>query len=222
MELPESPEHRMQATRRQGWTLAIVSIGLFMVVLDNLVVTVALPSIHRDPGRLDPVTRMDRQRLRALLCGAAADRRGARRPVGRKRMFVIGVRCSRRLGRRGARAQHGALIAARAVQGAGGAIVDAADADPARAGVSAAAARPRTRCLVGHQRHRRRTRPAGRRRGDPGQLLALDLLDQRSGRVGAGADSRRAGCRRASVPTRDLDLRGLALASSGLFGLSSA
>src|SRR5450755_923850 len=36
--------------RRRGWTLAIVSIGLFMVVLDNLVVNVALPSIHRDLG----------------------------------------------------------------------------------------------------------------------------------------------------------------------------
>ena len=37
-------------SRRRGWTLAIVSLGLFMVVLDNLVVSVALPSIHRDFG----------------------------------------------------------------------------------------------------------------------------------------------------------------------------
>jgi len=34
----------------RGWTLAIVSVGLFMVVLDNLVVSVALPSIRRDLG----------------------------------------------------------------------------------------------------------------------------------------------------------------------------
>ena len=40
----------MSATARRGWTLIIVSIGLFMVVLDNLVVSVALPSIHRDLG----------------------------------------------------------------------------------------------------------------------------------------------------------------------------
>ena len=33
-----------------GWTFAIVSIALFMVVLDNLVVTTALPSIRRDLG----------------------------------------------------------------------------------------------------------------------------------------------------------------------------
>ena len=60
--------------RRRGWTLAIVSIGLFMVVLDNLVVNVALPSIHRDLGGLDPVARVDRQRLRARVRGPAADR----------------------------------------------------------------------------------------------------------------------------------------------------
>ena len=32
------------------WTLVLVSVALFMVVLDNLVVIVALPSIHRDLG----------------------------------------------------------------------------------------------------------------------------------------------------------------------------
>src|SRR5207248_4664817 len=37
-------------TRTSKWTLLIVSVGLFMVVLDNLVVNVALPSIHRDLG----------------------------------------------------------------------------------------------------------------------------------------------------------------------------
>jgi hypothetical protein len=36
--------------RRNGWTLGIVSVALFMVVLDNLVVSVALPTIHRDLG----------------------------------------------------------------------------------------------------------------------------------------------------------------------------
>ena len=36
---------------RTRWTLAIVSLALFMVVLDNLIVTVALPSIHDGPRR---------------------------------------------------------------------------------------------------------------------------------------------------------------------------
>src|SRR5271156_2331866 len=39
-------------TQERGrlWTLILVSVGLFMVVLDNLVVNVALPSIHNDFG----------------------------------------------------------------------------------------------------------------------------------------------------------------------------
>src|SRR3954452_14920446 len=42
----------MVTSRRSGpwWTFAIVSVALFMVVLDNLVVTTALPSIRRDLG----------------------------------------------------------------------------------------------------------------------------------------------------------------------------
>src|ERR1700710_916185 len=40
----------MLDSRKRAWTLGIVSLGLFMVVLDNLVVNVALPSIHRDLG----------------------------------------------------------------------------------------------------------------------------------------------------------------------------
>src|ERR671922_49277 len=41
----------MQATKsRTRWTLAIGSLALFMVVLDNLIVTVALPSIREDLG----------------------------------------------------------------------------------------------------------------------------------------------------------------------------
>jgi MFS family permease len=36
--------------RRTWWTLGAVSLGLFMSMLDNTVVNVALPSIERDPG----------------------------------------------------------------------------------------------------------------------------------------------------------------------------
>jgi hypothetical protein len=38
------------STKRPVWTLAIVSIALFMTALDNLVVGVALPSIRLDLG----------------------------------------------------------------------------------------------------------------------------------------------------------------------------
>ena len=35
---------------RKWWTLGAVSLGLFMIMLDNTVVNVALPSIQRDLG----------------------------------------------------------------------------------------------------------------------------------------------------------------------------
>ena len=36
------------AENRKWWTLAAVAVGLFMIMLDNTVVNVALPSIQRD------------------------------------------------------------------------------------------------------------------------------------------------------------------------------
>jgi MFS family permease len=41
---------RTAEPQRTGATLAIVSLALFMVVLDNLIVTVALPAIREDLG----------------------------------------------------------------------------------------------------------------------------------------------------------------------------
>ena len=38
----------MRPRRRPCWTFAITSVALFMVVLDNLVVTTALPVIRTD------------------------------------------------------------------------------------------------------------------------------------------------------------------------------
>ena len=35
---------------RKWWTLGAVAVGLFMIMLDNTVVNVALPSIQRDLG----------------------------------------------------------------------------------------------------------------------------------------------------------------------------
>ncbi|MCZ4493708.1 MAG: family efflux transporter permease subunit, partial [Conexibacter sp.] len=43
---PESATRRPRA----GWTFAIVSVALFMVTLDNLVVSTALPTIRTDLG----------------------------------------------------------------------------------------------------------------------------------------------------------------------------
>jgi len=76
---------------RRTWTLVIVSVGLFMVVLDNLVVSVALPTIHRDLGAsIQALEWTGNAYVLAyaalLLTGAALGDR-----FGRKRMFIAGI-----------------------------------------------------------------------------------------------------------------------------------
>jgi EmrB/QacA subfamily drug resistance transporter len=134
----------MPDSRRRGWTLAIVSIGLFMVVLDNLVVSVALPSIHRDLGASIQalewtVNAYTLSYAVFLLTGSALGDR-----FGRRRMFMFGIGLFTLSSAAAALAPTtGALIAARAVQGFGAAIATPltltllADAfPPARRGVA--------------------------------------------------------------------------------------
>ncbi len=114
----------MATSRTSRWTLAIVSLGLFMVVLDNLVVNVALPSIHRD---LHASIQALEWTVNAyvlsyavfLLTGAALGDR-----FGRKRMFTGGLALFTISSAAAALAPTTAmLIAARAAQGLGAAIV---------------------------------------------------------------------------------------------------
>ncbi len=118
------PGAHTASPRSRGWTLAIVSIGLFMVVLDNLVVNVALPSIHRDLGgsiqALEwTVSAYVLAYAVLLLTGAALGDR-----FGRKRMFIAGIALFTLSSAAGALAPSTALlIAARASQGVGAAIV---------------------------------------------------------------------------------------------------
>jgi EmrB/QacA subfamily drug resistance transporter len=113
----------MTESRRRGWTLAIVSIGLFMVVLDNLVVSVALPSIHRDLGASIQalewtVNAYVLSYAVLLLTGAALGDR-----YGRKRMFMAGIALFTASSAAAALAPSiDLLIAARAIQGVGAAI----------------------------------------------------------------------------------------------------
>ena len=108
----------------RGWTLAIVSIGLFMMVLDNLVVNVALPSIRRDLGAsIQTLEWTVNAYVLAyavlLLTGAALGDR-----LGRKRMFIAGIAVFTAGSAAAALSPSIAfLIAARAVQGAGAALV---------------------------------------------------------------------------------------------------
>ena len=165
------------------WTFAIVSIALFMVVLDNLVVTTALPSIRADLGATIQslewtVNAYTLSYAVLLLTGAALGDR-----FGRRRMFIIGLGIFTLASAAAALAPTtGALIAARAVQGVGAAIVTPLTLTLLGRRVPDREARPGDRRLVGRLRPRRRARPAGRRRGRRGHLVALDLLDQRADR----------------------------------------
>jgi EmrB/QacA subfamily drug resistance transporter len=122
--MPTSHVAQTASPRNRGWTLAIVSIGLFMVVLDNLVVNVALPSIHRDLGgsiqALEwTVSAYVLAYAVLLLTGAALGDR-----FGRKRMFISGIALFTLASAGAALAPSTALlIAARAAQGVGAAIV---------------------------------------------------------------------------------------------------
>ncbi|HUB36005.1 MAG TPA: MFS transporter [Solirubrobacteraceae bacterium] len=113
-----------RGTGRNGWTLGIVSVALFMVVLDNLVVSVALPTIHRDLGASIQslewtVNAYVLSYAVLLLTGAALGDR-----FGRKRMFIAGLALFTAASAAAALAPStGLLVAARAVQGAGAAVV---------------------------------------------------------------------------------------------------
>jgi len=110
--------------RRTLWTFVITSVALFMVTLDNLVVTTALPVIRKDLGAslADLEWTVNAYTLTfavLLLTGAALGDR-----FGRRRMFSIGLLVFT-LGSIGAALAPSvqALVAFRAVQGVGGAIV---------------------------------------------------------------------------------------------------
>jgi EmrB/QacA subfamily drug resistance transporter len=117
------PAARRQASRNR-WTLGIVSLALFMVVLDNLVVSIALPSIRRDLGASIQslewtVNAYVLSYAVLLLTGAALGDR-----FGRKRMFVAGIALFTLASAGAALAPTSALlVTARAIQGAGAAIV---------------------------------------------------------------------------------------------------
>jgi EmrB/QacA subfamily drug resistance transporter len=112
------------AKTRTMWTFAITSVAVFMATLDNLVVTTALPVIRED---LNATIESLEWTVNAytltfavlLLTGAALGDR-----FGRRRMLAVGLGLFTLASAAAALAPSaGALIAARAAQGAGGAIV---------------------------------------------------------------------------------------------------
>src|SRR6266705_7028704 len=80
-----------QGRRSMTWTLAITSVALFMVSLDNLVVTTALPVIrrqlHASISQLEwTVNAYTLTFAVLLLTGAALGDR-----FGRRRLFALGI-----------------------------------------------------------------------------------------------------------------------------------
>jgi EmrB/QacA subfamily drug resistance transporter len=114
----------MTAKTKTIWTFVITSLALFMVTLDNLVVTTALPVIRKDLNasleQLEwTVNAYTLTFAVLLLTGAALGDR-----LGRRRMFVAGLGLFTLASALAALAPNAeALIAARALQGVGGAIV---------------------------------------------------------------------------------------------------
>lgn len=130
-----------QGERRKWWTLAAVSFGLFMIMLDNTVVNVALPSIQKDLGvglsELEWIVAGYALAFASLMLigGKLAD------AYGRRRLFVLGIvvftLASLWCGLSGSGSE---LIAARVVQGVGAALMS-----PATLSIIAAAFPPRQR-----------------------------------------------------------------------------
>jgi EmrB/QacA subfamily drug resistance transporter len=112
---------------RKWWTLAAVSFGLFMIMLDNTIVNVALPSIQSSLGlkisELEWVVTGYALTFGALMLtgGKLGDL------LGRRRIFVVGLAIFTvsSLGC-GLASSAGLLIAARVVQGVGAALMNPA------------------------------------------------------------------------------------------------
>ena len=188
-------------SRRSLITLAIASVAIFMVTLDNLVVTTALPSIRADLGASLEDLEWTVNAYTLAFAVLPAHRRGARRPlraaadvprrdrdlharVGGRRARALDRRADRRAGDPGARRRDRRP----------------ADADAAERGVPGRQARPRARHLVRRRRPRRRDRPARRRRDHREHLVAVDLLGQRAGRPRPAAARAPRAAPRATAP----------------------
>src|SRR5262245_23607820 len=204
----------MSTRRTTIWTFAITSVALFMVTLDNLVVTTALPVIRKD---LDASLSQLEWTVNAytltfavlLLTGAALGDR-----FGRRLMFSIGIGIFTISSAAAALAPSAtALDFARAAQGVGGAIVM-----PLTLTILSAAVPPERRGLA-----------LGAWSGIAGLAVAMGPLVGGAVVEGISWQNVPIGLtlaplaflrlRESHGPASSLDLGGLALASVGLFGI---
>ena len=130
--------------RRKWWTLGAVSLGLFMIMLDNTVVNVALPAIQEELGtglsELQWIVTGYALTFAALMLigGKLAD------AYGRRLIFVIGILIFTAASLWCGLADSGnMLIAARVLQGAGAALMN-----PATLSIIAATFPPKERGMA--------------------------------------------------------------------------
>src|SRR5215218_2303055 len=178
-QLPDGRKAPMN--RAERLTIAVTGAALFMVVLDNLIVASTLPAIQRSLGAslgsLEWVLNAYILAFAVLMLTAAA--LGER--YGRRRVFTAGVVLFTVSSAAGALAPSaGTLIAARAIEGIGGAVIMPLTLTMMTAAFPAA--RRGAGHLVGHLGLRRGARPGRRRPADRRALVALDLLGQRPDR----------------------------------------
>ena len=197
---------RIDRVRRSpGLLLALICVAQFMVILDVAVVNVALPSIRSSLGfstaGLQWVVNAYTLTFAGFLMlgGRASDL------LGRRRVLLAGIALFTLSSLACALSDSASLlIAARAVQGIGGAIDLAGQPrDPDHVVRRGPRAQPRARHLGGDRRHRRRLGRAARRDAHAGPRLAVGVPGQRAGRRGrarARAADRAGGPRRARTP----------------------
>ena len=208
----------MNTTAHTRWTFVVTTVALFMVVLDNLVVSTAIPAIRVDLGasleQLEwTVNAFTLAFAVFVLTGAALGDR-----FGRKRMFMLGVGTFTVASAAAALAPSAEwLIAARTVQGLGAAVVT-----------------PLTLTILSDAVSRERRGAAlGAWSGIAGLAVAMGplvggavvdgiawqwifWLNVPVGLVLLPLATR---LRESHGPDKALDLRGLALASTGMLGL---
>src|SRR6476469_7640604 len=117
----------LASENRKWWTLGAVSFGLFMIMLDNTIVNVALPSIQRDLhigiSELEWVVNGYALTFAVLMLtgGKLADL------LGRRRIFIVGLAIFTSASLAcGLATSAGFLIGARVVQGVGAALMNPA------------------------------------------------------------------------------------------------
>ena len=197
---------RLNEGNRRWWTLAAMCFALFMIMLDNTVVNVALPSIQRDLGASLPALEwtVNIYTLTFAVLLVTGGRLGD--ILGRRRMFLFGVVVfAVSSAAIGLAPDQGWLIAGRAIQGVGAAFMMPATLSIITVTFPPGGARQGHRDVGRRVRARAGDRTGGRRRADRVRLLASDLLPEPAGGRGRrGRDAVR-GARVARREHRALD-----------------